>query len=175
VNLILCNHRCTCSGSSQVGVPIYFHPLDCLIDGRTGWRRFYVDCVWLSQLQRVIRVSCRLRQWLQVQYDCCWITLLRSLTRCDFHVIRHHVFSSKKLLIWSLSDFHEHWVFSGINHRKSGPYMALLVVLVAKYDPVLPELYMPRHNGSHKMHQQSTKQLFQLFRNNTTKVDVWHN
>ena len=49
--------------------------------------------------------------------------------------------------------------------------MALLVVLVAKYDPVLPEigLDMPVHNGSDKMHQQSTQQ---LLKNNTTKVDV---
>ena len=37
--------------------------------------------------------------------------------------------------------------------------MALSVALVAKYDPVLPELDMPVHNGSDKMHQQSTQQL----------------
>ena len=46
--------------------------------------------------------------------------------------------------------------------------MAFLVILVAKYDPVLPEIDMPVYNGSYKMHEQSTKQ---LFRNNTTKVD----
>jgi len=31
--------------------------------------------------------------------------------------------------------------------------MALLVVLVAKYDPVLPEIDMAMHNSSDKMHQ----------------------
>ena len=47
--------------------------------------------------------------------------------------------------------------------------MAFSVVLVAKYDPVLPEIDMPVQNGSDKMHQQSTQQ---LLKNNTTKVDV---
>ena len=46
--------------------------------------------------------------------------------------------------------------------------MALSVVL-AKYDPVLPEIDMPVHNGSDKMHQQSTQQ---LLKNNTTKLCV---
>ena len=60
-----------------------------------------------------------------------------------------------KKSFWPYSDFH--CIGFSADTRKSGPFMALSVVLVAKYDPVVPEMDMPLHNGSDKMHRQSSQ------------------
>jgi len=89
---------------------------------------------------------------------CLWAKLPEI--NCDVISMSYVVeFFLKKNLDLAIQWLPLHWVYSSINPRKSGPFMALLVVLVAKYDPVLPEIDMPVHNGSDKMHRQWTQQL----------------